>query len=324
LMAIVFLMPFIGRSQIGHNLNRAFLVVLLAGVGYLTWITIEEDAHNDSHQAKLRFAERDAERVVELAEREGIPQNGARELLVHDPFTQGPRLFARHCSSCHRFDGHDGTGQKILKTVEVDGKKTIVPEPDTAADLKDFGSREWVRRVLTEYGSTFKPLENAGEKGKRFLEGEMAGWCNDNQKLLSDPANAESLNSLVEFLAAQSGRTDGKMFDEKLVAAGKEIFKSGALTSGKLSSSCADCHAMQAAGDTQSLGDGAGPGYPKLTGYAGREWMKSFLRDPGHADFYGENNLMLAFDAKRLSDDELDLLVNWMTGQYYRPAQSHE
>ena len=74
---------------------------------------------------------------------------------------------------------------------------------------------------------------------------------------------------------------------------------------------------MKAVGETESLGDGAGSGYPTLTGYAGSDWLKRFLRTPGHADFYGDNNVMLAFDTLRLSDDELDLLVKWMTGDYY-------
>lgn len=322
LMLVVFLMPIIGKSRAGHYFNRAFLVVLLAGVAVLTVMTIHEDNHNESHQAKLKFAERDAHRIVELAMREQIPQNGARELLVHDAFTQGPRLFARNCSSCHRFDGHDGTGQKIMKTVKENGVETKVLEPDTAADLKDFGSREWITRVLTDYDNTFKPLENAGEKGKAILTGEMAGWCKDNLKALTDPANADSLKALVEFVAAQSGRTDLKAFDETLVAAGKEVFKSGMLKSGSISS-CVDCHAMKAIGDTESLGDGAGPGYPKLTGYAGRDWLKAFLRDPGHADFYGEKNTMMVFDEKRMSETDLDLLVNWMTGNFYRAEKSH-
>ncbi|MBS0202981.1 MAG: cytochrome b N-terminal domain-containing protein [Planctomycetes bacterium] len=319
LMILVFLMPFIGRTRIGHQFNRLFMVVMLVGMAGLTVMTIVEDNHNESHQAKLRFAERDAHRVVALAKREGIPPNGARALLVSDPFSQGPRLFRRHCSSCHRFDGHDGTGQKILKTVEADGKKTQVPEPETAADLKDFGTREWITRVLTDYDKTFQPLENAGEAGKKLLTGDMSAWCKENQKVLADAANAESLNSLVEFLAAQSGRTDTRPFDETLVAAGKEIFKSGMLKSGSFNSSCADCHAMQV-GDAESLSDGGGA--PTLTGYASRKWLKAFLRDPGHADFYGEKNTMMVFDEKRLSETDLNLLVNWMVGDYYRPGKA--
>ena len=187
LMLVVFLMPFIGRTWIGHQFNRAFLVVMLAGIGYLTVRTIIEDKDNASHQAKLAFAERDAHRVVVLAEREEIPQNGARELLTKDPYTQGPRLFKRHCSTCHRFNGHDGTGELIMKSLKIEGKTTTVPELETAADLKGFGSREWITQVLTDYAAMFKPLENAGENGKRFLKGEMASWCQDNQKALHGP-----------------------------------------------------------------------------------------------------------------------------------------
>ena len=323
LMIIVVLMPLIGKSQWGHYFNRAFLVAVLAAVAVLTGMTIIEDNHNESHQAKLAFAERDAHRVVVLAARDGIPQNGARELLVNDPLTQGPRLFARHCSSCHRFDGHDGTLQKIMKTVEENGVKKLIPEPATAADLKDFGNREWITRVLTDYDSTFKPLENAGEKGQAILTGEMSSWCKDNQKALTDPANAESLKALVEFLTSQGGRTDLGTFDEKLVAEGKEIFKGGTLKSGTLSSSCVDCHAMKVAGESTSLSEGAGAGYPTLTGYAGRDWLKAFLRNPAHADFYGDKNTMMVFDDKRLSEKELDLLVNWMVGEYYLPPNAH-
>lgn len=324
LMLIVVLMPLIGKSQWGHYFNRAFLVAVLAAVAVLTGMTIIEDNHNESHQAKLAFAERDAHRVVVLAARDGIPQNGARELLVNDPFTQGPRLFARHCSSCHRYDGHDGTGQKILKTVVENEKEIKVLEPATAADMKDFGSREWITKVLIDYDATFKPLENAGDKGKAILTGEMSSWCKDNQKALTDPANADGLKALVEFLTSQSGRADLGAFDEKLVAEGKEIFKGGALKSGTLSSSCIDCHAMKIAGESATLSDGAGAGYPTLTGYAGRDWLKAFLRDPAHANFYGDKNAMMIFDEKRLPEKELDLLVNWMTGDYYLPPNSHQ
>ncbi len=324
LMGIIFLMPFIGRWRFGHAFNRAYLIALLAGVAVLTVMTIREDNHNEKHQAKLAFAARDAERIVVLAGREGIPQNGARELLVLDPYAQGPRLFARNCSSCHRFDGHDGTGQKISRKIKVGDDEKEIPEPATAADLKGFGSRAWITRVLTDYDNTFQPLENAGNKGKAILTGEMANWCKDNQKVLADPANAESLQALVEFLAAQSSRTDTddkQPIDEKLVAAGKEIFKGGTLKAGSLSSACADCHAMEVAGEAESLGEGAGPGYPKLTGYAGHVWLKAFLRNPGHADFYGDKNTMMVFDEKRMSEKEMDLLVNWMVGEYYWPEK---
>jgi ubiquinol-cytochrome c reductase cytochrome b subunit len=329
IMLIITVMPFIGRSRIGHQVNRVILLALLGAVGVLTWWAIDHDRHDASFQAKLEFAARDAHRAVELAKREGIPQNGARELLVKDPFTQGPRLFARHCSSCHRFDGHDGTGQRILRSVkDAHGNDAKIDEPATAADLKGFGSREWMRRVLLEYDNTFAPLKNSSEKGQRFVDGEMAEWSRSNHQALTDPANADSLNALIEFLVAQGTRADLGPFDAKLVVAGKEIFKGGALKAGSLTSSCTDCHGMKAAvidrDEGELLSTSADAGYPSLTGYAGRRWLKAFIRNPGHADFYGPNNAMIAFDEKRLSEEELDLLVNWMIGDYYRGERLQE
>ena len=95
------------------------------------------------------------------------------------------------------------------------------------------------------------------------------------------------------------------------------------MKSGMLSASCTDCHAMKVVRDMESLGDGAGAGYPTLTGYAGREWLKDFIRNPAHADFYDSHNLMLAFGEQVLSETDLDLLVNWMTGAYYMPPNGN-
>ena len=75
---------------------------------------------------------------------------------------------------------------------------------------------------------------------------------------------------------------------------------------------------MKPVDGTESLGDGAGPGYPTLTGYAGKEWLQDFVKNPAHESFYGvERNLMPPFEAK-LSQKELTLLIDWMIGDYFR------
>ena len=48
-------------------------------------------------------------------------------LLRNDPLTQGPRLFARNCASCHRYDGHNGLGAPVT-------------DPQSAPDLKGFAT----------------------------------------------------------------------------------------------------------------------------------------------------------------------------------------
>lgn len=322
IMGIIALMPFIGRWKLGHGFNIAFTLALLVGASYLTVIALQEDAANRNHVAAVKAAEFEGHRAAVLAKEFGIPQSGALSLLKDDPLIQGPKIFKRQCASCHRYDGHDGLHQVPMKEIEKDGHKTQEEEPPTAADLVHFGSRDWISGVLTDYHKTFAPLANAGEKGTRFLKGEMADWVTSNTEALNKPENAESKKALVEFLVAQSERADYGPYDPQLVATGREIFKSGKLANGSLTASCSECHAMKPVGETESLGDGAGAGYPTLTGYGGVRWMRDFILNPGHDQFYGsDNNMMPAFEAK-LNESEMKMLIDWFVKDYYTPSKT--
>lgn len=323
IIGVIVLMPFIGRTRAGHIFNLSFLGVLLAAMGYLSFIAVKEDAADLEYQAAFQEAEREGHRSVELAAAMGIPAGGALELVQQDPLFMGPKLFARHCASCHRLDGKNGLGADVWKvTLKPDHTKDFVAEPASAADLAGFGSRAWMMKVLTDYDATFAPLKNAtfSEKnvGERFLAGDMAGWCKDNLEVLKQAENAESVKALVEFLAKQSGRKDLLPFDEKLVATGRDIFETGTLKSGAFSGACTDCHGMHAVGEETAVSENQGVGAPTLTGYGGRKWLIDFLKNPGHADFYGENNAMPGFE-RSMSQPEIELLVDWMLGDYYRP-----
>jgi ubiquinol-cytochrome c reductase cytochrome b subunit len=317
IMTVIALMPIIGRWKMGHRFNIAFTFGLLLGAGYLTVLALREDAADVDYQAAVTEAHRDGERAAELAHQQGIPAQGALALLNQDPFTQGPRLFARACSSCHRYDGHDGTGRLVVITEMVDHQKIVKDSPPTAADLGHFGSREWTREVLVNYHELFAPLKNAPEgAGNRFLEGDMASWSTDSREALLDKKNEEGLKALVEFLYQQSGREDTGMVENPLVKTGQEIFTSGKLPSGDmLSMACTDCHGMKLAYQEEPLSEEQGAGAPTLTGYAGYNWLKGFINNPGHASYYGENNQMPAFET-RLTAEQIDLLARWMVGDY--------
>lgn len=334
IFVVIALMPIIGRWKLGHHFNVAFTLGLLGGAAYLTGLAIIEDQRDADLQAAIKEAHRDGQRAVELAREFGIPAQGILSLLKEDPFTQGPRLFARKCASCHRYQGHDGTGRPVLKTEFVDHRPLVQEEPATAADLGQFGQRAWVEKVLLDYQEVFAPLKNAKIKqpdgtevtvGERFLNGDMANWSQENRALLSDPANADSLKALVEFLVQQSGRRDVEPIDAALAAQGQEIFQTGKLASGNLSSACTDCHTMRIAGQETEVSSNPGAGVPILTGYGGKDWLLRFLENPGHDDFYGSNNQMPAF-ADSMTPQERELLVNWMTGDYFRPEsdQAHK
>ncbi len=323
IMTVIGLMPFVGRWKLGHRFNIAFSLGLLLSATYLTVIALREDAADVDYQAAVAEAHRDGQRAVELARHEGIPAEGALSLLKQDPFTQGPRLFARACASCHRYDGHDGTGRLIVETTMVDHVKQTKPVAPTAADLGRFGGREWLTNVLVKYDETFAPLKNVAEgKGERFLTGDMATWSKDNLATLSAPENADDLKALVEFVVQQSGRRDVGEIDAALAERGQQVFSTGMLKSGAtLTSACTDCHTMKLAGAAEALSENSGSGVPTLTGYGGQDWLLRFIQNPAHADFYGDNNQMPAFESK-LSPQQLDLLVRWMTGDYL-PTKQH-
>ncbi|MCI0357128.1 MAG: cytochrome b N-terminal domain-containing protein [Planctomycetaceae bacterium] len=139
-MTVLALLPFIGWTNIGHQFSRAFIVLLLLGVGVLTclawsddyfvylakWLNLQGDQYEKKLVASREFiearqdAEHDAHRTNELINRREvledgklsqprlIPKQGAVFLLRNDPLTRGPRLFKQHCASCHDYVDAEG------------------------------------------------------------------------------------------------------------------------------------------------------------------------------------------------------------------------
>jgi ubiquinol-cytochrome c reductase cytochrome b subunit len=234
--------------------------------------------------------------------------SGAAILLRSDPKTQGPKLFAKNCAVCHRFDGLNGAGRPVMEVKDGNEVEAVA----TATDLGKFGSREWIRGVLTDFKTHFKATENArfnGEPvGDHFTAGKMAEWSGENAGQLKP----EELNALVEFLVAQGARPDVPPADPQLAATGKEIFELG---TDSVTVSCTACHSMHAKGDDAPL-EGGGKNAPNLTGYASEAWLKSFIRNPGSDENYGKHNAMPGF-ADTLSETELQLLTDWMLHRWY-------
>jgi len=320
-MTVLFLMPFIARARGGHGFNLGFISVLLACCLGLTIVAVRTDLNDARYKAAVAEAERSAERIVELAQGQGIGREGALPLLRGDPFTQGPKLFAKHCASCHRYNGNDGTGRDVLVMV---GGKEVVAEP-TATDLGHFGSREWVKSLLTDFAGHFKPTETAAWDGKPLgkhftnVERGMSKWSAEHApKSKPDEARLtpEELDNIVEFMVAQSGQKLEPALDKKKVDAGRALFLDGRDDV----SACSDCHALtetkpDSSVDELSSGDGTAP---NLTGYGSDRWLKSFISDPGTEENYGKRNRMPGF-GERLTTAEMQLLVDWMRHQWYEP-----
>ena len=293
LMGVIFLMPFLGRWRLGHRFNLGMLFSLLVGIGLLTWLAKTEDARSPSYRAALRSAEQEAERVKILARSpSGIPSSGAVTLLRNDPLTQGPKLFARNCASCHRYGGHDG----------LEGTPKDAP---SASDLKGFASREWITGLLDP--ARISTAHYFG--GSKFADGKMARFVKKDIAALDAPGRT-LLVSAIAALSAEAGLKSQHTLDQKdasLVKVGQEALRSDTLR-------CTECHVFGKP-DEDATG-------PELTGYGSKAWLMAFIRDPSHARFYGKrNDRMPLFGKEQILDEAaIGLLADWLRGEWYEPA----
>ncbi|MBI4663727.1 MAG: cytochrome b N-terminal domain-containing protein [Verrucomicrobia bacterium] len=289
ILGVIFLMPIIGRWQLGHLFNVGLSVSLLAGAILLTYLAITHDQRNTSYQVAVQEARRNAVRVRALARPpRGIPLTGAVNLLRDDPLTQGPKLFSKNCAGCHRYDGHDGTGAKPA-------------EEPTAADLKGFASREWLSGLMDP--SRIPTLHYFG--GTKFKDGRMARFVARDVAKYS-PENKEKLRKVVVALSAEAklksqyaaDKQDSQAIDEGRTLIATEDMR------------CTECHKFY-----QHDEDPTGP---DLTGYGSRQWLIDCIGDPGHARFYGKrNDRMPAFAQDRLDARSISLLADWLRGDWY-------
>lgn len=311
-MAYVVLMPFISQIRFGHQLNILVTMLLTMVVVGLTGLAWYEDRNNPDHQAAVAEAERDAERARELAlGASRIPLEGPMNLLRSDPMTQGPRLFAKHCAPCHHYQGHDGRG-RVLAELDPETGKQVASLP-LAPDLGDLGSADWMRRVVLDFATHMAPLKNAPwfgkEEGIHPDESEMADWSGDRVALAS-LENKPNLDALIEFMLSETGRPNLKL-DAAKVNLGKQLATEGTWAGAIEGKACTDCHATL--GESFDPGRDEAGGYPDVAGYLSAAWLLDFLKDPGHPQYYGDKNQMPAFEG-RMTSEELDLLVRWMTG----------
>lgn len=295
LMVLIFLMPFFGQWRLGHRFNIGLLCSIIAGAGLLTFLAKQEDGASASYQLAVASAERDAERVKALAQGPaGIPSAGAVTLLRTDPFTQGPKLFAKNCSSCHRYDGHDGLG--------------VVPkDPPAAGDLKGFGTREWLTGLLDParidtshyFGST------------KFKDGKMTRFVKKDIAAL-DAQGREKLKAVIAALSAEAelkSQKERDFQDAGLIAQGREWIRTDVAR-------CTECHQFRKPDEDASA--------PDLTGYASRRWLVEFIQNPAHPRFYGKrNDRMPLFGADKVIDDaSIGLIADWLRGDWYEPSSS--
>jgi ubiquinol-cytochrome c reductase cytochrome b subunit len=288
-MFVIFLMPFIGRWKLGHRFNLGLLFTILFGAGLLTFQATSQDRANPTYRAAVRTAEQRAERVRILAQSSaGIPPAGAATLLRSDPLTQGPKLFAQKCAGCHRFDGHDGLGERPQGL-------------QSASDLKGFASREWLAGLLDPK----RIVTSNYFGGTKFHEGKMVKFV--TRDLAGDsPEQKAKIEKIVAALSAEAqlkSQLAADTRDASLIADGRNLIQNDV--------KCTDCHQFHKVDEDATA--------PDLTGYGSRRWLIGFLSDPAHENYYGKrNDRMPRFGADQvLSTPEIDLIADWLRGTWY-------
>jgi ubiquinol-cytochrome c reductase cytochrome b subunit len=280
-------------GALGHCFNLCFLWALILGIGLLTWLAWRADHRNPIYQVAVKQAERDAERVRVLAHGpRGIPSDGAVALLRQDPYTQGPKLFAKNCASCHRYDGHDGLG-------------LVATNSPSASDLNGFGTRAWLAGLLdpgqVATARYFGGTKLADGKMVKFVKKDVAG---------SSPETRAQLTKVLAALSAEAGlkaQRDLDQIDAALIREGQALLASPDLR-------CTECHQFHKADEDATA--------PELTGYGSREWLLGMVRNPKHTRYYGKrNDRMPAFGQEKILDERaLGLIVDWLRHDWYEPT----
>jgi ubiquinol-cytochrome c reductase cytochrome b subunit len=347
LMGVMFLMPIVGRWNLGHRFNVAFTIALMAGVGLLTALALNEDycslwidkaaladvrdliettggdeakiaaalgndpakiaafagrrkrwdayRHSRDFLAAAAQARVDAERAVELAGRpERIPPAGALELVRTDPASQGPRLFAQHCASCHaHVDPADSAAAGLLAKA-------------SAANLFEFGRGSWVRGLLD-------PKQVAGPAyfgNTAHKDGDMVSFVTGD---LTDRETwkPDDIEAVIAALSAGAGLAEAGV-TAAVIGKGRGLIADG--------ERCGGCHRF---GDNETALGSA----PDLVGWGSREWLVGIITDPTHERFYGDSNDRMPSFGKSaegslpiLTPQQVGMLADWLRGEWYRPA----
>jgi len=268
-MGLIILMPVLGKWELGHRFNVGLLIAVLAGAGVLTWLSINQDQNDEQYQKDMAQAAAAADLVKKLAREQGIPPAGALALL-RDQANAGSALFAKHCASCHAYDGHNGLGEPLAAE-------------QTAPDLKGFASREYLKELLHPdrfasekfFGNTAHVTR---DEETNATKGKMIRTLTKLEEAIEEEEFTRSeFENVILALSAQARLDSQRELDEKNATAisdGIELF-------GEEGFDCTACHTLNRAGSASG---------PDLTGYGSREWLRGMIDNPAHPRFYGKKN----------------------------------
>lgn len=281
IMAVMLLIPLFDRllpKGLAHFLACAFVFGLVGGAGYLTYEAFKADSEDKMYQASRIKADIARKRAIALAENPeaGVPPDGATYVLLRDPLYHGSATLVAKCLGCHVFEGK--------------GK-----DKQVAADLKDFGSRVWLRGLLENPKSAtyFGNVPQCGgmarwKKTSKLSQRELDDVADFFEKyVITTPADLSPAE--WQTLAGLEDHPGYKAFNKE--------------------GECATCHTDWAAPNDEA---------PNLFGWGSPPWIRRMIHKPGAPDLYGfldAKNQMPSF-AGQLTENDVTTIVRYLRNDY--------
>ena len=348
-MLALFLMPLIGRWNLGHRFNVAMLLILLCGVGYLTMTAIHED-----HQARWT----DAEQFAEF--RPLVQELGTDDKKIAEHFGEDQAKIADYRRRLAAYERYRKSEDylKAVAAADVEARRVIelasgperIPTSGAITLLRDDSKTQGPRlfaarcadchtylspatgklaRAATEKNATAPNLYGFADRqwlagflnSKRIdkadyfgrtshSEGEMVEFVNDTMSQWPE----EDVKNVVAALSAEAKLRSQLEVDEqdaKAIEEGRKIIAG--------EDNCVKCHKFHDAGELGLA--------PDLTGYGSREWLIGMIGNPTHQRFYPDTNDRMPAFAEHpgdspdniLSAEAIELIVDWLRGEWYEP-----
>jgi ubiquinol-cytochrome c reductase cytochrome b subunit len=349
-MLALFLIPFVGRWNLGHRFNVGLTMVLLLGIGLLTAAAMNED-YRATWTDPAGFAQ-----LGEIIEQVGTDDQKIAAHFENNPakiqqFRDQLIAYEKYKKSRDYLEAVEGAKFEAQRAATLASAETRIPATGAITLLRNDPKTQGPRLFAAHCAGCHThapPLENDGETrpakkssapnlygfanrawlaglldskniaGPDYFghtshhEGEMVGFVNDTLK----DWPADETRNVVVALSAEAKLKSQAEADKK----GAARIEAGRKLIGE-SDRCASCHKFHDGGELGSA--------PDLTDYGSREWLVGMIGNPKHARFYREENDRMPSFAEHggdspqnmLSSQAIGLVVDWLRGQWYEPPQ---
>jgi ubiquinol-cytochrome c reductase cytochrome b subunit len=170
----------------------------------------------------------------------------------------------------------------------------------SAPDLKDFGSRAWIRGLLEN------PAADAYYGKTPECDG-MIDWKK------SSHLDAKQLDEVADFMATFAKIPADMNVDEWINQPGVADHPGAAA----FEKECGMCHVID------GYTDGGLREAPSLFAWGSPQWLARMIRKPNAEDRYGylaEKQRMPAFGADSLTDGDLNMITRYLANDYLPPS----